>query len=740
MDLSKVSMVVALGLLAGGCLQPEARAQGQPATVVINPDDDGETLLGPKSPRERTAWLAAMRGWRETERARIGYTPAQYERPELAWTQHSYIQPQVMVEDRFLYDPVAGRYTVERLLGDLDERYGGVDAVLLWAVYPNIGIDSRNQHDMLQDMPGGLAGLKELVRQFHGRGVRVLFPVMPWDTGTRAEAVGLADAIARDLKAIGADGINGDTLSGIGHEFVDAGDRAGWPFALEPEGHFSDPAMVAWNTLSWGYWAWSKPTPVPLVSRYKWLESRHMVNLCERWARDRTDQLQLAFFNGLGYESWENVWGIWNGITPRDAHALRRIAMIERATTALLTSPDWAPHVATEQDEVYASLFPGQGQRLWTIINRSGNTLEGIQLVVPAVAGQHFYDLWNGVELRPRQIGERAQLSFSIEPRGYGAVLATDDAHRPAWLDGLLAASAQAARVPLASLSSQFKALPQELLAAPALPKASRAPAGMVYVPPAHWRFRVSGIEIEGNNEPGVDVQYPWEDLPRRHHDHELDIAGFYIDRTPVTNAQYARFVAASGYRPVDAHNYLRDWVDGKPRRGWEDKPVTWVGIEDARAYAAWAGKRLPHEWEWQYAAQGTDGRAHPWGNEADATRIPEAVESRGLRGPDGAGAHPGGASPFGVLDMTGNVWQWTDEYRDTHTRAAIVRGGSYFHPAGSLQHFTWYFPQEKQLTEHGKLLLLAPSKDRAGTVGFRCVVEADDAPFVAGAKNEKAR
>jgi formylglycine-generating enzyme required for sulfatase activity len=74
---------------------------------------------------------------------------------------------------------------------------------------------------------------------------------------------------------------------------------------------------------------------------------------------------------------------------------------------------------------------------------------------------------------------------------------------------------------------------------------------------------------------------------------------------------------------------------------------------------------------------------------------------------------------------MTGNVWQWTDEFRDTHTRAAIVRGGSYFHPEGSLQRFTWYFPQEKQLTEHGKLLLLAPSKDRSGTVGFRCVVDA---------------
>lgn len=63
----------------------------------------------------------------------------------------------------------------------------------------------------------------------------------------------------------------------------------------------------------------------------KWLESHHMVNICNRWARNRTDDLQHAFFNGVGFESWENIWGIWNGITPRDAEAVRRIAKIHCA-------------------------------------------------------------------------------------------------------------------------------------------------------------------------------------------------------------------------------------------------------------------------------------------------------------------------------------------------------------------------------------------------------------------------
>ena len=67
---------------------------------------------------------------------------------------------------------------------------------------------------------------------------------------------------------------------------------------------------------------------------------------------------------------------------------------------------------------------------------------------------------------------------------------------------------------------------------------------------------------------------------------------------------------------PPNALNFLKDWKDGNYPQGWDKKPVTWVSQEDARAYAAWAGKRLPHEWEWQLAAQGIERRIYPWGND----------------------------------------------------------------------------------------------------------------------------
>jgi formylglycine-generating enzyme required for sulfatase activity len=243
----------------------------------------------------------------------------------------------------------------------------------------------------------------------------------------------------------------------------------------------------------------------------------------------------------------------------------------------------------------------------------------------------------------------------------------------------------------------------------------------MIAIPAGDFDFVVGGVEIEGQTWEGLDVQYPWEDSARRFHRRRMRVEAFHIDRYPVTNAQFQMFLDASGYRPGDAHSFLRHWRNGAPRPGWENKPVTWVSIEDARAYAQWAGKRLPHEWEWQYAAQGVDGRLYPWGDAWREDAVPATNRERTLRAPDDVDAHPQGASPFGVMDLVGNVWQWTDEYQDDHTRAAILRGGSAYQPQTS----HWYFPQAYRLDQHGKYLLMAPSKDRSGTVGFRCVVDA---------------
>jgi hypothetical protein len=130
-------------------------------------------------------WIAELTDWRREHLIRIGYDDANYRRPELAWAQRNFVHAQMMAEERYFYDPVAGRYTVDRYLDDLEARYGGIDSVLIWYVYPNIGIDDRNQFDLARDLPGGLDGLRGAVEDFHRRGVRVFLPTMPWDNGTR---------------------------------------------------------------------------------------------------------------------------------------------------------------------------------------------------------------------------------------------------------------------------------------------------------------------------------------------------------------------------------------------------------------------------------------------------------------------------------------------------------------------------------------------------------------------------
>lgn len=726
--MSVSSKVIGKLLVLGGLLACAGMLLAQDPSVHAN----GFLIAGPAQPEDFSKWIADMKQWRHEQRIRLGYDGAEYDRPELKWTQSSYMQPQMMVEDRYFYDPVAGKYTVDRYLDDLDKRYGGIDAVLVWPTYPNIGIDSRNQFEMFHDLPGGIDGIRKMVADFHRRGVRVLFPVMLWDQGTHDPGKPEAEALSEELAAVGADGVNGDTMNAVPRSFRIASDKTGHPLAFEPE-HLTQDEALAYNNMTWAQAvppenAMQHPGPArnylgvsgpEYVDKYKWLESRHMTNISDRWQRDKTVDLQYAFFNGVGMETWENIWGIWNGMTQRDSETVRRIAKIERRYASSLVSPDWTPHSPMLRYQVYASRWPTKDRTLWTIVNRNEFDVSGEELSIPVEAGVRYFDLWHGVELKPEVRGDRAVLSFAIESNGFGAILATKSpvADLPTFLKEMKALNS----VRLDSFSDQWTVLRQTMTEIAPTKPYSVAPPNMIKIPASQFDFKVEGIEIEGGNRAGVDVQYPWEDAARRHHLHRMETHSFFIDKYPVTNADFKKFLDTTHYHPKDDHNFLRDWSNGSYPSGWANKPVTWVSIEDARAYAAWAGKRLPHEWEWQLAAQGTDGRLYPWGPKWDPAKVPATDRRRDVSSPDDVSAHPAGASPFGVEDMVGNVWQWTDEYSDEHTRAGVLRGGSYYKPVGSV----WYFPQAYELDQHGKYLLMSPGRDRAATVGFRCAADA---------------
>ena len=151
-------------------------------------------------------------------------------------------------------------------------------------------------------------------------------------------------------------------------------------------------------------------------------------------------------------------------------------------------------------------------------------------------------------------------------------------------------------------------------------------------------------------------------EIPRR----EVTVRDCYIDRYPVSNRQYAKFMNETG------HGAPLYWGDNN----WNhpDQPVVGISYRDAQAYSAWASKRLPTEQEWERAARGIDERTWPWGNEFDEKRCNsrEWSASKTTR----VGSMPGGVSPVGAADMAGNVWELTSGNWEGFGKT--IRGGSY--------------------------------------------------------------
>lgn len=205
----------------------------------------------------------------------------------------------------------------------------------------------------------------------------------------------------------------------------------------------------------------------------------------------------------------------------------------------------------------------------------------------------------------------------------------------------------------------------------------------LVAIPGGDYRVGSTPAEMA---EACDEARRSWPGFERRWLDaegpaHTVRLASYCIGRCEVTNAQYRRFVAATGFRAAGS------WEE-QARQWGEDAPVVCVSWGDAVAYCDWAGLRLPTEEEWEVAARGPAASRYPWGNDWDASRCCGSVGTP-TRGPEPVGRHPGGASWCGALDMAGNAWEWTaswfDAYAGSRTgnpaygqRYRVFRGGSW--------------------------------------------------------------
>ncbi len=225
----------------------------------------------------------------------------------------------------------------------------------------------------------------------------------------------------------------------------------------------------------------------------------------------------------------------------------------------------------------------------------------------------------------------------------------------------------------------------------------------MVYVPAGEFLMGSSGTDKDASGD----------EKPQ----HTVYLDAFWLDKYEVTNAQYKKCVdAGKCSAPSSSNSSTRNSYYGNSQ--FDNYPVIYVSWENANKYCTWAEKRLPTEAEWEKAARGTDGRDYPWGNSFDTSRLNSA--EGGKVDTMAVGSYPSGASPYGALDMAGNVWEWVADWYDSGYYSKSPRSNPSGLPSGEykvLRGGSWYF---QDLLRAAIRYYLTPSY-RFYIVGFRC-------------------
>ena len=634
-----------------------------PAGGAIEPavGDIAKIFAAPADPDEWPRWRADLAAWREEARQRLHYDGSLYDREQTAWASRAYAVAQVWLWDERLFDHARQRFTVDRFLGETADQ-GGLDGIVLWHAYPVIGIDDRNQFDFYRDVPG----LPELVAQLHERGLRVFLDYNPWDTGTRRAAGDDATELAELIGELGTDGVFLDTMKEGDSRLTSALLSATPPQVLEGESRVPG-ARIVDHQLSWAQWF--ADSEAPGVMRAHWYERRHMMHSTRRWNRDHSAELQSAWMNGTGMLVWDTVFGVWVGWNPRDSSTLRRMLRVQRALSELLVTGEWLPlHGGSAESiaaGVYVSSFTADGVTLWTIVNRGDRDWTGDPLAAPRAPGTVRFDVTGG---------SPDAATLVVPGRGIAGVVEVPVGHPlHAVAAGLTRAAQNDPHVP----DARFPARLAGRIPVPSNPAGS-VPEDAIAVSPGERTLEITYRRRETGSYQGAPYVEEWKPLPPRLHDPRsetirVSVGGpVGVAAREVSIAEYRRFLEEAGYRPAVAHRFLVGTA-GTP----DDAPVTGVSLTDARAYAAWAGARLPDEFEWQLAAE----------DPAFGRRLPA-------------------------------VWNWTEsEHSDGITRFAMLKGGSDYAATGS----DWY--TDGGLREPSfslKFLLPGLGVDRSETIGFR--------------------
>lgn len=579
-----------------------------------------------------TRWHRAMLDERAAVRERARIDGALYDDPDTAWSALSFRQFFLFMYDASFFDRGADRYLTRELVTRLRRLYGRIDSVLLWHAYPRLGFDERTQFDFYRDMPGGLTRLRaDVVDVLHGEGIRVFVDYNPW-------AAGSFDELAEIVHALDADGVMLDTMTNLPDDLARAVGRRGVVFAPELRPRDEELGVVR---QSWAQWFDVGDESTPSIHRHRWIEPRHRQLTIARWDTSRRRDVVYSFFTGSGLILWDNVFGCWNPYSRDDRRLIAETGAVLDAYGEVVAHGDWLPLVPTGAAGLDANVWTRGDRKLVLLRNRTGEA-KTYRTEEPCLV------FWG--ERREAKSGDLVV----VEPGGTQALVTNGE---PSALERFDRASREA-----------DVDVPEYDERTPRARPVVTVPAELADASPFTMTVRHERRECGC-----VGHEWGWFYKDVIEHVIETTIRPFTMRPLPVTNAEYVAFVRVTGYRPRDGARFLAHLpTDLVVPDELAARPVTYVSLDDARAFAAWEGQHLPTEAEWQSAR------------------------------------------------LSCAEWELTEsEHFDGHTRFVFLRGGSPLADRDS----EW-LPERgrRPIDSHVKYILLADGLDRASTITFRTV------------------
>ena len=698
-----------------------------------------------------------------------------YQREDLKWIRKAYVMHLIMAWDKEFYDYETGKFNLTSFVERGKKLYGGDDVFCIWPTWPTLGVDQRNQFDMYRDLPGGLNAIRALADTLRKSGTKFFIAYNPWDESTRSEGhlQGLADLISETS----ADGVVLDTKGESSKELQEAADKVKTGVIMYSEG-MAVPKDMTGIVSGRVHNALYYP---PMLNLNKLIRPDFAIfRVAEVYKEPIQREYAVAFFNGYGTEINQFPPG-HPDYEEKQYEYLGKTSRILRENTENFTDGKLTPLIETLHDSIWVNQWQTPAKTIYSIFSLKPEGFKGKLFKVDVKPNHHVVDLWHHKELKILADGY-----VEVETNSFdNSLIGTNNegnvdciAILPKIIDtklegntlSLHASKGTAIKVwagdpsyskePLTlSISNQqillhekfgryegkfvVQLFEQDLLldevifhvvpGTPRLvsqkettPTESKAPMGMLKIPAGKFLYKTTHGD--------AFIPYPTEGL-----DQTYDMNSFYMDKFPVTNIQFKNFMESTSYQPNDPTNFLKHWINGTIPKGEQSFPVVYISYEDAKAYAAWAKKRLPSELEWQYAAQTTLLNEWPWKQQKPATRkeqfVTETLTVTAIEGidpkhtnlgdgkPFAVGSYNKGANPHGLQDLVGCVWQLThDVYESGSYRYIIMKGGSYFKPSSS-----WWYVQggPRELHYRQALLRVSQSFERNSTVGFRCVKDA---------------